>query len=108
MQRILIICDDLISTASLQESLQLRPCVIEIAQGDADALHHLRQSAFDVVLTSPRSTVKEDLALVEEMEAIRPGLKTIIGSSRSGSILVTYRISRDSVERHGARSRLRS
>ena len=66
------------STTSLQQSLQLSPCLIEIAEGNADALHQLRRLAFDLVLTSPRSTVKEDLALVDEMEAIRPGLKTII------------------------------
>jgi len=78
MHRILIICDDLKSTNTLQQSLQLRPCLIEIAEGDADALHQLRRLPFDLVLTSPKSTVKEDLALVDEMEAIRPGLKTII------------------------------
>src|SRR5215471_15385622 len=78
MQRILIICDDLKSTTTLQQSKQLRPCLIEIAEGNADALRRLRGLAFDLVLTSPKSTVKEDLALVDEMEAIRPGLKTIV------------------------------
>jgi anti-sigma regulatory factor (Ser/Thr protein kinase) len=52
--------------------------LIEIADGDADALHRLRRLAFDVVVTSPKSTVNEDLALVDEMEAIRPGVKTIV------------------------------
>ena len=78
MHRVLIICDDVRSTTTLQQSLQLSPCLIEIAEGNADALHQLRRHAFDLVLTSPKSTVKEDLALVDEMEAIRPGLKTII------------------------------
>jgi DNA-binding NarL/FixJ family response regulator len=78
MQRILIIGDDLKLTTCLQESLQLRPFSIENAEGAADALHHLRELAFDVVLTSPKSTIKEDLVLIDEMEAIRPGLKTII------------------------------
>ncbi len=78
MQRILIIRDDPAAVLGLEQSLQLRSCSVEVAEGDADALQHLRLKAFDVVLTSPRSTIKEDLSLVTEMEGIRPGLRTII------------------------------
>jgi anti-sigma regulatory factor (Ser/Thr protein kinase)/ActR/RegA family two-component response regulator len=77
MKRILIIGDDP-AVSGLRLSPHLEAYTIEIADGDADAMQQLRQRAFEVVLTDPQSTIKEDLALVNEMEAIRPGLKTII------------------------------
>src|SRR5262245_17905895 len=77
MQRVLIIGQEA-ATDEISKSPHLQICAVEIADGDADALQRLRNRAFDVVLTHPLSTVKEDLALVSEMRAIRPGLKTII------------------------------
>jgi anti-sigma regulatory factor (Ser/Thr protein kinase) len=59
-------------------SPQFQACSIEIADGDAEALQRLRQRAFELVLTDPKSSVQEDLALVNEIENIRPGIKTII------------------------------
>ena len=76
MQRILIIGEDPAVGASV--SPQLQACSIEIADGNAEALERLRQRAFELVLTNPQSSVKEDLALINEIERIRPGLKTII------------------------------
>lgn len=78
MQRILIIRDDPVAAPGLQESLQLPHCSIEVAEGDADALQRLRLSSFDVALTSPRSSIKEDLSLIAEIEQIRPGVRTIV------------------------------
>src|SRR5436190_16154926 len=77
MQRVLIIAGESALT-EICESPQLQPYPLVIAEGNADALQKLRQRAFDVVLTNPQSTVNEDLALVTEMEAVRPGIKTII------------------------------
>jgi anti-sigma regulatory factor (Ser/Thr protein kinase)/CheY-like chemotaxis protein len=77
MSRILTIGEDATVT-NVVTSQHLQSCTVEVADGDADALQRLRQRAFDVVLTNPQSTVNEDLALVNEMEGIRPGLKTII------------------------------
>jgi anti-sigma regulatory factor (Ser/Thr protein kinase)/ActR/RegA family two-component response regulator len=76
MQRILIIGED--PTVSVRMSPQLQTCPIEIAEGNAEALQRLRQRAFELVLTNPQSSVQEDLALVNEIENIRPGVKTII------------------------------
>jgi len=76
MQRILIIGED--PTVSVRTSPQLQACSIEVVDGDAEALLRLRQRAFDLVLTDPKSSVQEDLALVSEIENIRPGVKTII------------------------------
>ena len=76
MQRILIIGED--PTVSVMTSPQLQACSIETADGNAEALLRLRRHAFDLVLTDPKSSVQEDLALVSEIENIRPGIKTII------------------------------
>jgi anti-sigma regulatory factor (Ser/Thr protein kinase) len=51
---------------------------IEYSAGYADALQRLRMRSFGVVITNPDSTVEEDLALLEEMRAIRPGVKSIV------------------------------
>lgn len=48
------------------------------AAGGAEALLRLRWRAFDVVITSPRTPVAEDLALLEELRGIRPGIRYII------------------------------
>ena len=76
MQRILIIGDA--SAVSATMSPQIQACSIEIADGNAEALQRLRQRAFELVLTNPQTSVKEDLALINEIEWIRPGIKTII------------------------------
>ena len=78
MQRILIIGEESTGPTGIYESLQLPNCSVELAEGDADALHRLRLSAFEVVLTSPRSSIKEDLSLITEIERIRPGVRTIV------------------------------
>lgn len=51
---------------------------VEYAAGHADALRRLRTRSFGVVVTCPDSTVDEDLALLEEMRAVRPGVKCIV------------------------------
>ena len=76
MHRILIIGDD--PTLDLTMSPQLQACAIEIAEGSAEALQRVHQRAFELVVTDPQSSIKEDLALINEIEGIRPGIKTII------------------------------
>ena len=51
---------------------------MEYSAGDADALRRLRLRSFGVVITCPERTVEEDLAMLEEMRAIRPGVKCIV------------------------------
>jgi DNA-binding NarL/FixJ family response regulator len=53
------------------------------AAGDVDALRRLRFGAFDVVLTSPATTVEEDLVLLDEIRRIRPGVRTIVLTERA-------------------------
>jgi DNA-binding NtrC family response regulator len=54
-----------------------------IRSGHADALHRSRTRSFGVVITSCDSAVDEDLALLTEMRAIRPGVKCIVLARRS-------------------------
>lgn len=48
------------------------------ASGGAHALQLLRRGRYDVVVTSPRTAIAEDTALVEEMRLVRPGVKAIV------------------------------
>ena len=50
----------------------------ELAEGGVHALCMLRKRAYDVMVTSPRTPVAEDLALVEELRHVRPGTKAIV------------------------------
>jgi anti-sigma regulatory factor (Ser/Thr protein kinase)/ActR/RegA family two-component response regulator len=56
---------------------------VEYAAGHVDTLHKLRVMSFGVVVTSPESTVREDLALLTEMRQIRPGVKSIVLARQS-------------------------
>jgi anti-sigma regulatory factor (Ser/Thr protein kinase) len=51
---------------------------IEYSAGHADTLQRLRKQSFGVVVTHPDSSVDEDLALLEEIRGIRPGVKCIV------------------------------
>jgi anti-sigma regulatory factor (Ser/Thr protein kinase) len=49
--------------------------------------------SFGVVITSPDSTVEEDLALLQEMRSIRPGVKSIVlaGHSTPAEVIAALR-----------------
>ena len=51
---------------------------LEQASGGAHALRLLRRVSYDVVLTSPRSPITEDLSLLEEIQLVRPWVKAIV------------------------------
>jgi anti-sigma regulatory factor (Ser/Thr protein kinase) len=51
---------------------------MEYSTGHADTLQRLRRQSFGVVVTHPDSSVEEDLALLEEIRGIRPGVKCIV------------------------------
>jgi anti-sigma regulatory factor (Ser/Thr protein kinase) len=78
MPKVLLIGKDSDVNGTIGEALLEAGCVFECAAGDADALHRIRRGSFDVVVTSPLSAVEEDLALLEELRLIRPGVKVII------------------------------
>ena len=76
--RILMIDAEAGLAASLRAHPMLEGCTFEAANGEADALRRLRRRAYDLVITSPRTSVSADLALLEEMRAVRPGVKVIV------------------------------
>jgi anti-sigma regulatory factor (Ser/Thr protein kinase) len=78
MSRVLVIGSDAQVSRQIGGALSAADFPMEYSAGHADALQRLRMRSFGVVITSPESTVEEDLALLEEMRAIRPGVKSIV------------------------------
>ena len=78
MSRVLVIGTEAQVSRAIGGALSAADVPIEYSAGHADALQRLRVRSFGIVITSPDSTVEEDLALLEEMRAIRPGVKCIV------------------------------
>jgi DNA-binding NarL/FixJ family response regulator len=51
---------------------------VDACTGSVEALRRLRQRAYDVVLTDSRTPAGEDLALVPELRAVRPGIRIVL------------------------------
>ena len=77
MSRILIIGDQPLAR-EIGAILSAIEMPVEYAAGHADALLRLRMRSFGVAITNCNSEVAEDLALLAEMRAIRPGVKCIV------------------------------
>jgi anti-sigma regulatory factor (Ser/Thr protein kinase)/ActR/RegA family two-component response regulator len=78
MSRVLIIGNEAEVSSALGKALSAAEVPVEHSAGHADALQRLRLRSFGVVITNPDSTVEEDLALLEEIREIRPGVKLIV------------------------------
>lgn len=78
MSRVLVIGSHSQISREIGGALSAAGLPLEFSAGNADALQRLRMRSFGVVITSPDSAVDEDLALLEEMRAIRPGVKFIV------------------------------
>jgi anti-sigma regulatory factor (Ser/Thr protein kinase)/ActR/RegA family two-component response regulator len=78
MSRVLVIGSQNEVSSEIVKALSTADFPMELATGNADALQRLRRKSFGVVITSPDTDVDEDLALLEEMRAIRPGVKCIV------------------------------
>jgi anti-sigma regulatory factor (Ser/Thr protein kinase) len=83
MSRVLIIGSHTEVSREIGAALSADNFPMEYSAGHADTLHRLRMRAFGVVITSPDSAVDEDLALLEEMRFIRPGVKCIFLTRQS-------------------------
>jgi DNA-binding NarL/FixJ family response regulator len=83
MSRVLVIGSHAEVSREIGDALSAAELPMEYAAGHADALHRLRMRSFGVVITSPDSAVDEDLAMLEEMREIRPGVKCIVMAHRS-------------------------
>jgi len=64
--------------SALENGLVARDCEVHYAAGSADALRRLRRWPFAVVVTDPTTTIEEDLALLDEMRAVRPGVRIVV------------------------------
>jgi anti-sigma regulatory factor (Ser/Thr protein kinase) len=76
--RILLVGVDEATVRGLRAAPELAGCAFQSACGEADGLRRLRRTAFDLVITSPQSTLEEDLPLAEEIHRVRPGVKLIL------------------------------
>ncbi len=83
MSRVLVIGNHTQVSGEIGDALSAADLPMEYSAGHADALKRLRARSFGVVITSPDSVVDEDLALLEEMRAIRPGVKCIVLAHQS-------------------------
>ena len=82
MSRILIIGDQTLGR-EIGATLLAADMPVEYSAGHAEALQRLHMRSFGVVITSCDSAVDEDLALLAEMRAIRPGVKCIVMARHS-------------------------
>ena len=78
MSRVLVIGNHTEVSRAIGDALLAADFPMEYSAGHADTLQRLRMRSFGVVITCPDSAVDEDLALLEEMRAIRPGVKCIV------------------------------
>ena len=78
MPRVLLIGDHPEIRHGLETSGALADCELVTAAGNVAAVRAVRSRAIDVVLTNPDTSMHDDLALVEEFRASRPGLKAIV------------------------------
>jgi len=78
MSRILVVGSEAQVSREIGIALSAADFPMEYSEGHADTLQRLRVRSFGVVITNPDSTVEEDLALLEEMRTIRPGVKCIV------------------------------
>jgi anti-sigma regulatory factor (Ser/Thr protein kinase)/ActR/RegA family two-component response regulator len=78
MSRILIVGDHSPLSREIGEAISAADFPMEYSAGSADALQRLRMRSFGIVITNSDSAIDEDLAMLEEMRAIRPGVKCII------------------------------
>jgi anti-sigma regulatory factor (Ser/Thr protein kinase)/ActR/RegA family two-component response regulator len=78
MGRLLLIGHEPALAGALQASHHLKDHSVETCAGPFEATRLLRRRAFDVVLTDPATGAAEDLALLNELCQVRPGIKTIV------------------------------
>jgi DNA-binding NarL/FixJ family response regulator len=83
MSRILLIDPEPYLVKALETSPVMAGHEIVAAGGDLDALRRLRFAPFDVVVTSPVSTIEEDLVLIDEIRGTRPGTRCIVLTARA-------------------------
>jgi len=64
--------------AALRRMADRDRCELEICAGDVEAVHRARARPADVVITDPATPIEEDLALIAELAAVRPAVRSIV------------------------------
>ena len=78
MARILMVAPDETLLKALRASPLLEAHSIEVARGETDALRQLRRRSFDVLVTAPDTCLEEDEAILDEIRAVRPGVRIVL------------------------------
>jgi anti-sigma regulatory factor (Ser/Thr protein kinase)/CheY-like chemotaxis protein len=78
MTRILLIAFDSQLLAAFRAAGAADDFEVVASTGGVEAVRTLRRRWFDAVVTSPETTVQEDLALLHELRAARPGVRVIV------------------------------
>jgi anti-sigma regulatory factor (Ser/Thr protein kinase) len=76
-ERVLVLGPDSGLAEGLRTSSALEGVQVDLAEGEADGLRRLRRRAYEVVVTSPATTVSDDIAFLEEVRELRPGVSMI-------------------------------
>jgi anti-sigma regulatory factor (Ser/Thr protein kinase)/ActR/RegA family two-component response regulator len=77
-RRILLVGGDDALAEALAASERLRGMAFERAHGSADAIRRIRARDYDLVLTDPATSIREDLAFVEEVGSVRRSTRIIV------------------------------
>jgi CheY-like chemotaxis protein len=77
-RRVLLIGESVRFARGLAASPALQDLSFELAAGTADALRRLRAQPCDLVITDRSLPMPEDLAFVEELRLLRPGIPVIV------------------------------
>lgn len=93
MSRVLVIGSDNRVIHRVGDILSAAGVPIEYAAGPVGALQRLRLRSFGIVITSPDTSMEEDLSLLEEIRLVRPGVKCIVLAPRStpGEVIAALR-----------------
>ena len=78
MGRVLVIGSGNPVTHTIVDLLSTAGVPIEFAAGPVVALQCMRARSFAITITSPGTSIDEDLALFKEMRFIRPGIKCVV------------------------------
>ena len=77
---------------ALLEALRSSPLLeghsIDVASGEAAALRQLRRRAFDVLVSAPDTDLDEDVAILDAVRAVRPGVRIVLCAPRTTPELV--------------------
>ncbi len=78
VDRVLVIGKDPQLGQAFEQCLAAHKCEFDYAHGSADALQRMRHICYSVVITDPKTGIEEDLALLDEMRSLRPGVRVIV------------------------------